>query len=66
MWDDEARHFAVVKNDQGQYSLWPLDMDLPAGWERTGVTGVKKDCLAHIENVWTDMRPRSLVESRPA
>jgi MbtH protein len=25
-----------------------------------GKSGNKKDCLAHIEQVWTDMRPLSL------
>jgi MbtH protein len=25
-----------------------------------GVTGTKEECLAYIEEVWTDMRPLSL------
>jgi MbtH protein len=25
--------------------------------------GAKADCLAHIDRVWTDMRPRSLRET---
>jgi MbtH protein len=50
----------VVCNDEEQYSLWPLDRDLPAGWRATGVQGPREACLAHIEQVWTDMRPLSL------
>ncbi len=59
---DEASVFAVVRNDEEQYSLWPDDRPLPSGWQREGTTGTKAECLAHIERVWTDMRPRSLRE----
>jgi MbtH protein len=51
----------VVVNDEGQYSIWPSDKDIPAGWHAVGKTGTKDECLAHIEAVWTDMRPRSLI-----
>ncbi|MET8142147.1 MbtH family NRPS accessory protein [Sphaerisporangium sp. NPDC005288] len=49
----------VVVNDEDQYSLWPLDQELPAGWRAEGFTGGKEECLSHIEEIWTDMRPRS-------
>ena len=26
----------------------------------TGVAGTKEECLAHVKEVWTDMRPLSL------
>ena len=52
--------FAVVCNDEEQYSIWPSGRDLPAGWRAEGTSGSKDDCLAHIEQVWTDMRPLSL------
>ena len=51
---------SVVVNDEEQYSLWPADRDLPAGWRHAGFTGSEDECLAHIEEVWTDMRPASL------
>ncbi|GAA1973271.1 MbtH family protein [Kitasatospora viridis] len=60
MFDDETRSFQVVLNDEEQYSLWPEDRDLPAGWHAEGTSGTKADCLAHIDAVWTDMRPKSL------
>lgn len=34
----------------------------PAGWEEVRVTGSRDSCLAHIEEVWTDIRPRSVRE----
>jgi MbtH protein len=52
--------YTVVVNDEEQYSIWPADRDIPAGWRVTGVVGSKDECLAHIEEVWTDMRPLSL------
>ena len=52
--------YQVVINDEEQYSIWPADRDLPAGWRPDGTTGRKDECLAHIDEVWTDMRPLSL------
>lgn len=51
--------YLVVLNDEEQYSIWASDRPLPAGWRAEGFSGEKDACLAHIEEVWTDMRPRS-------
>jgi MbtH protein len=51
--------FVVVRNDEDQYSIWPEHRPAPAGWQPVGVAGAPDDCLAHIERVWTDLRPRS-------
>lgn len=56
----------VVLNDEEQYSIWPSGRDNPDGWRDAGFTGGKDECLAHIEQVWTDMRPRSLREAMTA
>jgi MbtH protein len=52
--------YAVVMNHEEQYSLWPVDKDLPIGWRAEGFTGTSDECLAHIDEIWTDMRPLSL------
>ena len=52
--------YVVVVNDEEQYSIWWADRELPAGWRAEGTTGPKSECLAHIGEVWTDMRPLSL------
>ncbi|MFF5173344.1 MbtH family protein [Micromonospora sp. NPDC000089] len=52
--------FSVVVNDEEQYSVWPADRPVPDGWRETGHTGTREECLAHIDEVWTDMRPASL------
>ncbi len=51
---------AVVVNDEGQYSIWSADREAPAGWTRDGFTGTEDECLAYIDEHWTDMRPLSL------
>lgn len=54
--------YKVVVNDEEQYSIWPADKENAAGWRDEGTRGVKEACLAHIQEVWTDLRPRSLRE----
>lgn len=60
MSDAAEVQYEVVVNGEDQYSIWPADRPLPAGWQAVGVRGLKSACLAHIETVWIDMRPRSL------
>lgn len=60
MWDDENTQFQVVVNHEEQYSIWPVGRELPLGWKAVGKEGNKQECLDHIEEVWTDMRPLSL------
>lgn len=52
--------YKVVLNDEEQYSVWAADRPVPAGWHEEGFAGTREECLAHIDKVWTDMRPRSL------
>jgi MbtH protein len=60
MTSTDTRHFRVVINHEDQYSVWLADDDIPAGWRPEGTTGTRQECLARIETIWTDMRPRSL------
>ncbi len=52
--------YRVVVNGEEQYSIWPADKEMPAGWEEVGKEGTREECLDHIEEVWVDMRPKSL------
>lgn len=56
--------YRVVLNDEEQYSIWPVDREMPPGWREEGFSGEEEACLAHIDEVWTDMRPRSLREAQ--
>lgn len=64
-WDDsdETAVFQAVINHEEQYSIWPADQPIPNGWRPAGKQGSKRECLAWIDEVWIDMRPRSLREA---
>lgn len=60
-WDEsDDTIYKVVINHEEQYSIWPANRELPLGWNEAGKEGTKQECLAYIEEVWTDMRPLSL------
>ena len=58
--EDDTQQYKVVVNHEEQYSIWPADRENALGWKDAGKTGTKQECLDHIEEVWTDMRPLSL------
>ena len=60
VWDNRDVKFTVVVNHEEQYSIWPDFKAIPQGWKPVGVTGSKAECLAHINEIWQDMRPLSL------
>ena len=60
MLDEDTTIYQVVVNHEEQYSIWPADRAMPPGWTAVGPSGPKAECLAYIEEVWTDMRPLSL------
>lgn len=60
VFDSDDVTFQVVVNHEEQFSIWPSFKEIPAGWTAVGVTGTKQECLAHIDQRWTDMRPLSL------
>jgi MbtH protein len=56
-FDDTSARFRILANEKGQYSLWPDDLDVPAGW-RTVCAGLgHQEALEHVDSVWTDLRP---------
>jgi uncharacterized protein YbdZ (MbtH family) len=59
--DEDGIYFALI-NDEGQYSLWPTFADVPPGWSVAHGEDTRQACLDFIEENWTDMRPKSLVE----
>jgi len=59
---EDTTIYKVVVNHEEQYSIWPADRENALGWNAAGKSGSKEECLAYIEEVWTDMRPRSLRE----
>ena len=57
MTTDNDVRYVVVTNHEEQYSVWPLHRTMAPGWRNVGFEGTRSECLAHIESVWTDLRP---------
>jgi MbtH protein len=62
-FEDESGTYLVLRNDEGQHSLWPSFAQVPAGWTVVHDQDTRQACLEYIEANWTDLRPRSLVEA---
>jgi len=60
-FDDEDGIFLALKNSEGQHSLWPHDIDVPAGWSVVSGPATRADCIAYIDRNWKDLRPQSLL-----
>lgn len=58
--DGDGLTYQAVVNIEGQYSIWPVDREMPIGWSDAGKSGTRADCLQFIDEVWTDMTPLSL------
>jgi len=62
-FEDKDGIYVVLINDEGQYSLWPENIDVPAGWTVVRQPDRRQACLDYINEHWTDMRPKSLIEA---
>ncbi len=56
----DGDRFKVIVNDEEQYSIWPEQKAIPAGWHDKGFAGSKAEVTEYIDQHWTDMRPASL------
>lgn len=56
----QDRPVRVVRNQEEQYSIWPVNRELPDGWLDCGVSGTRDECLRFISETWVDMRPLSV------
>lgn len=65
-FEDADALYLVLVNDEGQYSLWPDDIAVPAGWITAHHADSRANCLEYVEAQWTDMRPNSLVRAERA
>jgi uncharacterized protein YbdZ (MbtH family) len=65
-FDDENGVFLALRNDEGQYSIWPEFAEVPPGWATVHGPADRQQCLEYIEANWTDMRPRSLIRAMQA
>jgi MbtH protein len=59
-FDAQDAQYLVLRNEEGQHSLWPDHIAVPPGWHVVLAASDRAACTAFIESAWTDMRPRSL------
>ena len=62
-FDDAQGSFFVLTNTEGQHSLWPASIDVPEGWTVVFGESTRPECLDYVEQNWTDMRPKSLIDA---
>ena len=55
--------YLVLVNDENQHSLWPAFAEVPAGWRTVHGEAGRQSCLDYINENWTDLRPKSLIEA---
>ncbi|MGW0538457.1 MbtH family protein [Streptomyces sp. NPDC003032] len=60
-FEDNDGTYLVLVNDEGQYSLWPAFAEVPSGWNIELAETDRQSALDHINENWTDMRPKSLI-----
>jgi len=62
-FEDPDGTYVVLVNDEGQHSLWPSFVAVPAGWTVAHEESSRGACLDYVNANWTDMRPTSLIRS---
>ena len=62
-FEDPEAEYSVLVNEEDQHSLWPVFAAVPEGWTQVFGAAGRQECLDYVERSWTDMRPRTLIES---
>jgi amino acid adenylation domain-containing protein/thioester reductase-like protein len=61
-----AEDYLVVVNEEGQHSLWPATLTVPAGWRQEGHAMGRQACLSAITAAWPDIVPASVRDASRA
>ncbi|MBO4258603.1 MbtH family protein [Streptomyces griseorubiginosus] len=62
-FEDPEGTYLVLVNDEGQHSLWPAFVEVPAGWRTVLGETTRDAALEYVDTHWTDMRPKSLADA---
>lgn len=63
-FEDESSHYIVLRNHEGQHSIWPEGLTVPLGWNNAYGPARRTDCLDFVQKNWLDMKPLSLMSTR--
>lgn len=55
-FENKEGSFYTLRNQKGQYSLWPSFLDVPAGWQIQFGEASREECVTYIETHWRDIR----------
>lgn len=61
-FEEKDVNYTVLRNDEGQHSLWPAFADVPAGWTVAHGPARRPECMDYVQEHWVDLRPRSVAE----
>jgi uncharacterized protein YbdZ (MbtH family) len=62
-FEHEDGRYLVLVNAENQHSLWPVAVEVPAGWTVVHEEDTRATCLEYVETHWTDLRPAGLARS---
>ena len=58
-FENDNYTYKVLKNEEGQYSLWPAFLDVPIGCSVVYEEASRQSCLEYVEYNWKDLNPKS-------
>jgi MbtH protein len=58
-FEDRDATYSVLRNDEGQYSLWPSVVKIPSGWSAVH-EGSRDSGLEYIAARWCNLCPSSV------
>ncbi|BAT34223.1 MbtH family protein [Escherichia albertii] len=65
-FDDPQGAFYILRNAQGQFSLWPQSCVLPAGWEVVCEPQSQESCQQWLEAHWRTLTPANFTQPQEA
>ncbi len=50
--------YKVATNREGQFSIWPVDQEIPVIWEEVVKKGRRQECLDYIIGIWAERKKK--------
>ncbi|HHV7381159.1 MbtH family protein [Escherichia fergusonii] len=65
-FDDPQGVFYILRNAQGQFSLWPQQCALPAGWDVVCQPQLQASCQQWLDAHWRTLTPANFIQQQEA
>lgn len=65
-FDNPQGQFYILQNPQRQFSLWPQQCSLPAGWQIVCEPQSQEACQQWLETNWTTLTTANYVDVQEA